>query len=465
MFKTLRFRLTAVFSILIILAIVAVDTIVIKSYEDSKIEAEEVKLFTFANIVSDIYKGNIQDEINLMLQLKEYSQNLNSRILVLNEDREVFADSYNEFKGRKLDGAEVESAMNLKPLSNIYRLEGKPVLQLAIPVSENAGSEYRPIGAVLISSSLEGVYREMGSLKWTVASVSIGIIALSMVLIFFVSGTISRPIFNLTRASAKIRRGRYGEIVNIKRKDEIGRLIETFNEMSKTLYVVESNRKKFISDVSHELKTPLASIKALIESLTLYENNDVGIYRECLKDINTELDRLSNLVKSLLTTVRFGEEKIVPRKENLKDIVGEVVKLMSPYAAKNNVKLVNNTEADCMVSCDRDKIKEVLINLIDNGIKYGDDNKPSKCVEVGLDIDRKVFALNVRDNGKGMDENEIPYVFENFYRIDRARDGNIRGFGLGLSIVRYILDKHSWTISVRSQAGEGSVFSIYGTTL
>lgn len=462
MFNTLRFKLIIIFGLLIILSIITIDTIIIKSYEKSKIKSEEVRLFTFANIISGMYKSNNQGNIYLKLQVKEYSKNIKSRIMIMDKTGTVFTDSYGEYTGRKFDCVEFNSALKGNPLANVYSLRDKPVIQLASPIEEFTGLKYEVSGAVIISSSLVNAYKEINSLKWIIAWVSIAVVFMGIIVIILVSHTISKPIRQLTKASARVGKGSYGEVVDIKRKDEIGNLIDTFNEMSRTLNIVESNRKKFISDVSHELKTPLASMKTLAESVVLYDNNDLETYKDCLKDINSEVDRLTNLVKSLLTAVRFGEEKFVMKKESLKSIAGEVVKLMAPYAEKNEVVLSEDGQNNFFVECDRDKIKEVLINLIDNAIKYADSRKPSKLVEAAVETENMEFKLRIKDNGRGIAQDQIPFIFENFYRVDKARMGKVKGFGIGLSIVKQILDRHGWSISVESELGQGSVFIIKG---
>jgi signal transduction histidine kinase len=278
---------------------------------------------------------------------------------------------------------------------------------------------------------------------------------LAIILSYVLGKRISGPIEKLTTASEGILRGKLDTKVDIQRKDEIGKLAETFNKMSEELYKIDINRRRFISDVSHELKTPLTSIKALIESL-IDGNDDVAVYKEYLCDINGEMDRLSFLVKSLLTVTRLEELELRREPVKLCTETESVAKLFAPLLNQKGIKLEVRCPEEIVVSADKGMLREVLINLVDNAIKYGRDNGR---VQIRCENAEKVH-LSVIDNGIGISERDLPYVFDIFYRADKSRRRDTGGSGIGLYIVRKIIELHGWNISVKSEANAGTEFLI-----
>lgn len=455
MFKTLKSKMLVLFSIVVGISLLLINSIIISDYKGRKIEENRQKMFLNANIVSNIYKDNVQDILYVRNFTRSHSRSINARIIVVDASKKVIADSHNEFNDKNIDNYEIRNSLDNKSGYGTYYLNNEPVMQLGVPVTEATPSQNIVLGAVILSSDLRPISSDIQRLTRSTALISLFGLIMVIAAIYIISKRLTKPIDILTNAAHKISLGHFGERVNIDRKDEIGRLADTFNDMNERLKIVDTNRKKFIQDLSHELKTPLTSIKALIESMII--SKDVKV--EYLEDANSEIDRLSNMITTLLYSLRIGEEKLKINKYKLNDIVDEITKVMTPYADKNGVRIIVDMKHVIFIDCDKDRLKEILINLIDNSIKYQDESKES-CVKVTGYWLEKTICLEIEDNGLGIEKQFLPYIFHEMFKLDANREAKKNSFGLGLSIVKKIVDLHGWSVSVESEMGKGTVFKI-----
>jgi signal transduction histidine kinase len=222
---------------------------------------------------------------------------------------------------------------------------------------------------------------------------------------------------------------------------------------------MDRNRSEFVSNASHELKTPLSSMKILIESLLYQDGVDEKIYKEFLTDINKEIDRLSEIITGLLSLAKTESETeaLTLNKILLSELVHKSVRALQPIARENGVTLTFTVSSDPEVECDALKVMQAVMNLVENAIKYtGDGGR----VSVTLQRSGGNAMIVVRDNGCGIPEDEIPHLFDRFYRVDKARARGTGGSGLGLHITRKIALLHGGRIDVQSEEGKGSVFTL-----
>lgn len=457
MFRTLKSKILILFGLIIVLSLLVTDYFIINTYKNRKLEEETNRIFTSANIVSNVYKDNINDLLYIRNFTKSYSDVIKSRIIIVDSNRNVIADSHNVLVDSTLKNSEIDNAMINISSSGLYELYGDPVMQISVPVLRTLGAENSIVGAVLIASSYKNIFDDINNLIGTMILISsIGLI-ISVVLIFLVSDRLTNPIKKLTAAAQRIAEGFLGEEIKVKRKDEVGQLINTFNTMNNRLYIIDENRKRFVQDLSHELKTPLASIRALIDSMII---SKACKNVEYLEDVNHEIDRLSNMVNSLLYNLRLGEEHIKFDNYNLSEIVSETANIMNSYAQKNQVEILIQVDKDIFIKCDKDKLKEVVMNLIDNSIKYKDPQKDYTQVIIrGFRNSNKTY-IEIEDNGQGILKDHLPFIFHEMYKLDPNRESKTNSYGLGLSIVKKIVFLHGWEIDVESQEGEGTKFII-----
>lgn len=434
----------------------------LNNYKNTQIRNTEIRLFQTANIVADTYKGNLEDIIFARIMVKSYGKQSNSRILVVDSNKEVLIDNFNSYIGKTINNKEIKSSLEGKSKSGLYMTDDKDILQLSVPIILNDGIENKIIGAVLISASLDSLNRDVEELGANMVKIAVSALAISLVLIIIATNNMTKPLRDLSYGVKRLSLGDLGYEVKSKTKGEVGMLIQAFNNMSERLNKIEKNRKTFINSISHELKTPLTSMKVLIESLSIGEN-DIEIYKEYLSDIYGEAERMEDLVNYLMNSIKLEDIVLNIKKEDLGEVLEDMVKLISPYAEKNGVILNLNNSKNIIVRCDRDRVREVLFNIIDNAIKYKDEEKENNYVSITLEKLKNKAIITIEDNGLGIDEKNLPSIFQGGFRILDESIGqgfNIEGYGIGLAIVKNIIDKHNWKISVESSLKLGSTFTI-----
>ncbi len=270
-----------------------------------------------------------------------------------------------------------------------------------------------------------------------------------------------RPVDRMTRAAEQIGAGDLTERVPAPAKmDEIGRLAATFNHMISRLQAAFERQRQFTSDASHELRTPLAVMRGDIE-VALRRERPPEEYRRVLTSNLEEIVRLSRLVEDLLMLARADSGRIELRREavDLNTICQQMAEYISPLAQQRDQSLsYNGPGAEVKVNVDVHRIKQLLLNLLDNAIKYTDFGGR---VMLGLKIDDKDAVISVADSGRGIPPEDLPHIFERFFRRSKTTsDRSAMGFGLGLSIVKWIVDAHGGKIEARSQVGKGTTFLV-----
>ncbi|NMA49118.1 MAG: HAMP domain-containing histidine kinase [Tissierellia bacterium] len=288
---------------------------------------------------------------------------------------------------------------------------------------------------------------------------SIIAVIIGIITSILLSNSLTKPLINITNTSLEIQKG------NLNKKSElttniieIKELSNSINYLGETLSKQEDIRKKYASDISHELRTPLSTLKSHVEAIIdgIWEPS-----KEHLSILMGEIDRLSSLIDDLKSSFNSSEHGIVLNKTrfNLSDEIKEIIATFMPIFNKENISIKENIEKDIMVCMDKDKIKQVMYNLLSNSVKYID-KEGQIYISITKKETNKVF-ITVRDTGIGIQQEQLPLIFNRFYRIDKSRNTDTGGTGLGLAIVKSIVDEHGGEISVKSVYGKGSEFMIY----
>ncbi|HZX46578.1 MAG TPA: HAMP domain-containing sensor histidine kinase [Clostridia bacterium] len=454
MFSSLRTRLMIVYTLIIFMTIAAVDALILNDYFRSRLQERTITYFTYGNIAANLVSANLSDGFYISRTLEQYTETTGARFLLIDNRSVVVSDGADYYTGEPLTNPQVRKALSGSNSWAVYG-NGEKNLQLAVPVTTGGRDSLEVVGAVLISADIGDLYASYRSLRWRVMLISLLAGFLGMLFSFTAAHHLYRPLNRLIAFSRRLSRGHLGEQVYIKRNDEIGQLADTINKMSADLQRIEQNRRRFIGDVSHELRTPLASIKALVEAL-LMDNAPGEQYREFLEDVIGEVDRLSMLISRLLTYTRLEEERLNREYLPLSDIVADTVRVMTPLAASHNVILENKTSMNIKVPCDKNLVREMLVNVIDNSIKYRDKAKAVNKIEITDFRAPGTYRLEISDNGIGIAGQDLPRIFEGFYRSEPSRSRDIEGYGMGLSIVKRIADLHGWDVSADSRPGRGT---------
>ena len=283
---------------------------------------------------------------------------------------------------------------------------------------------------------------------------------LEFVLILFsiaFSNTFSRRLNRIMTSMRIIQEGDYSHKVNMGGNDELTILGNEFNDLTERLHTSEQKRSRFVSDASHELKTPLASIKLLSDSILQYDM-DLDTVREFVGDIGDEAERLNRMTEKLLSLTK-AEGLLNEECEIISMIptIHRVARMLRPNALQANLSFRLHLEEDIPVLILEDDLYQIVFNLIENGIKY---NQPGGALTVRLYRQEDNAVLEVSDTGMGIPEDAIDHIFERFYRVDKARSRATGGSGLGLAIVRTIVNRNRGEISVSSRLGQGTTFTV-----
>ena len=276
---------------------------------------------------------------------------------------------------------------------------------------------------------------------------------------FFLAGRALSPIDNITRAARQISAEDLGQRLGLRLPDdEVGRLARTFDEMIARLEDAFRRQRQFTADASHELRTPLTIIKGQIE-VSLQKDRESEAYRQVLQGVNEEVDRLIRLSGSLLTLTRAdaGQIPLTFEAVDVGDIVAGIVEQVRPAATDKGIAIGYDPGPPLTVKADEDLMLQLMLNLLDNAIKY---TPRGGKVSVGWSTDGKLVALQVKDTGIGIAPEHLPYLFDRFYRVDKARTRAEGGAGLGLAISHWIAQVHNASIDVYSAPGQGPSFTL-----
>ena len=286
-------------------------------------------------------------------------------------------------------------------------------------------------------------------------SAVVGVVAL--VLSGIISRALTKKLGQLLTAIRQVREGAYSHRTEIRGGDEIAQLGEEFNSLTDRLQVTENARRRFVSDASHELKTPLAAIRLLTDSILQTENIDRETTRDFVADIGSEAERLTRITEDLLRLTRLDsgilEQAAV---EDVLPVLEQVMRMMSLVAQEKGVDLTYEAAEGCAVRSTRDELYQVIYNLTDNALKYS----AGAAVQVSLRKCGGQVVLTVADRGPGIPEEDLPRIFERFYRVDKARSRAAGGTGLGLSIVSDTVRRQGGTVEAANRPGGGAVFTV-----
>ena len=297
---------------------------------------------------------------------------------------------------------------------------------------------------------LEGLQSNLLRLS---AAVGVVVLALSLLL----SVMLTKRIGRLLTAIRQVREGAYSHRAEIPGHDEIAQIGEEFNSLTDRLQTTENARRRFVSDASHELKTPLAAIRLLTDSILQTEDIDPKTTREFVSDIGSEAERLTRITEDLLRLTRLDSGVLEPAGAvDVLPVLEQVMRMMSLVAQEKGVELTYHAEEGCVVCGTRDELYQVIYNLTDNAVKYSG----GAAVQVLLEQRDGQVVLTVEDQGPGIPEEDLPRIFERFYRVDKARSRAAGGTGLGLSIVSDTVRRRGGTVEAANRPGGGAVFTV-----
>jgi signal transduction histidine kinase len=385
----------------------------------------------------------------------QLSSQLDTRIRIVDTQGVVLVDSHQESQGDDMSSNPlVAQALAGQYASPSAPSGGGQEMHLAVPVVV----ESKLVGAVYLSQSLRDVNAVMRDLRlrWLLATAIS--LSLSGAVGLLLSGAISRPLRRLTTAAGAVAEGELDQQVPVRTQDELGRLGRAFNEMTARLRAARKMQVDFVANVSHELRTPLTAIKGLVETLRDGAVDDMEVRDRFLETVEDETDRLIRLVNDLLILSRADSEALNLQCEplDLGSLTESTVGRLAPWALERDITLRVKVCPDTPLAlADKDRMEQVLVNLLDNAIKF---SRPGGSViaRAAGGPDRMV-QVQVQDEGAGIPAEALPRIGERFYRVDGARSRAEGGSGLGLAIARALVEAHGGRLWVESEEGQGTV--------
>jgi len=441
---------------------------------NTRVSEQQQNVDSFAwSLTPYIAEGEIAAIYNLAV---DYSQKRSGRVVLVDHNGVVQVDALSSLNGYALDHDElnrvlwggetsahgfhkrVEAAQS-SGFSAFWQSVFPKVTWDVYYVSAVTDASGELFGAVLFSTSIQDLKDSVASIR---AQTLIVLIAVGIAIMFAASvlaNSVTRPITDLTKVIRRMGRGEFNLRVKVSGRSEVDELGRTFNDMSERLENIERFRSEFVSNASHEIKTPLATMKILIESLLYQEKLDEAITRDFLGDVNKEIDRLNLVISDLLRMVQYdqGEETLKPEEVAVDELCREAAKRLAPLAAQKGIAIETSLEP-VTAWADPVKLEQVLFNIVDNAIKYTDGKG---TVTVALGRENGFAKITISDQGIGIPAKDLPHIFERFYRVDKARSRATGGTGLGLSIVEKIVNLHGGKIEVDSVEGQGTTFVVY----
>ena len=458
--RSIRTELLVIICLVGIVPQLIIGLVFLRNYERQSVESRIRLVRNQCLIISDhLYTSGYLDAADNEIidsELAQLSNLYDGRVMIINSDLKIIKDTYSLSEGKYMISAEVIKGLSGESASmydgNYHYIE------IITPISSGRDTgEY--VGVMLTSVSTSETDSIINRLRrlFTVAvaaasAVVIGIAVLAATKTVGQLRKVSTAIDNINEGfgEEEIEDNPYKEMVQIN---------EAFNQLLQRMKNLDSSRGEFVANVSHELKTPITSIKILAESLTAQSDVPNEIYREFMDDIITEVDREDKIINDLLSLVKMDRagSNLVIEKCDMEVMIEGIIKRLSPIAQKAKVDIIFETIRPVVAEVDITKLSLALTNIIENGIKY---NHEGGMVKVTLDSEPMMFVVIVEDTGMGIPEEDLPHIFERFYRVDKSHSRDIGGTGLGLSIARGAVLMHKGAIKVDSRMGEGTRFDI-----
>lgn len=458
-FRSLKVR---IFIILVLFGMIPVGVysgISVRLFLNNAISQRVSELQSHASIISNLVVNSnfftSDDLTDLNTELNQVADVYKGRILIIDNNLKIVRDTYTLEDNKTIISKEIIESF--KGRSNIYINNDGQYVEITMPI--NNPENHDIIGAIFMSFSTENIFYLYDTRRHESIVFIIVFFVVLLALAFICVKYLFMPFKELTASIMHIANGDVTLDSDYKGYTELESIADSYTGMLEELKKTEESRQEFVSNVSHELKTPITSIKVLAESLTMQEDAPAELYKEFMVDICDEIERVNNIINDLLTVVKTdrGVSTIIVSSVNINEFIEKLLKTLRPIAAQRNIELVYESFRPITAEIDETKLGMAINNLIENAIKY---NMDDGWVRVSLNADHKYFYVKVADSGVGIPEELQERIFERFYRVDKARSRETGGTGLGLAITRNVILMHRGAIKVYSKEGEGSLFTV-----
>lgn len=456
--KSMKLRIFIIIIMVGIIPTMIFKYIILRPLETEMVNSKMDRLLSQCNILKNhIFSENymeLRESESIDAELAQLSAMYDGRVMLINTDFVIIKDTYIMDENKTSVSKDVIRCYKGENITK-YDPE-KKYIEIVLSLTNNSK---QTVGVMFVTFSTKDVNYALDKIEEKMFLIQV-ILAFTIILFaFFWSGHLIKPFDKIENSFDKVSYGYFDNKLTLDGYTETEKIAAAYNDMLDKMKKLDESRQEFVSNVSHELKTPITSIKVLADSLMMQEDVPNEIYKEFFGDIVMEIDRENEIITDLLTLVRLDKKNnsLNITNVNINELVELILKRLRPIAAKNNIELVLESFRPILAEIDEMKITSAITNLVENAIKY---NVMDGWVRVTLNADHKYFYVKVADSGIGIPEESQEMVFERFYRVDKTRARETGGTGLGLAITRNIILLHNGAIKVYSKEGEGTTFTV-----
>ena len=442
---------------------------IMENYEDHAIQLRTNTVQTQLKILANhlIRYNYLQDTSSEVIgaELDMLSNLYDGRVLIIGGNFKVVKDTYGISEGKTIISEEVIRSFGNVSLSNYDKNHG--YIEMTTPITETVkvmkdDGEVEEVvvrGVMLTSISSDSITTTMDILNRKAIILEALMFLVILVIALVLSNVLTKPFAYVTQAINEVKAGYTDETISVPDYSETIHIVDAFNHLLARMKVLDDSRQEFVANVSHELKTPLTSMKVLADSLLADPDAPAEMYREFLSDITAEIDRENQIITDLLALVKM-DKKATPMNissVSINDLTELICKRLRPIARKKDIEVVFESLRPVTAEVDEVKMTLIINNLVENAIKY---NVEHGSVKIVLDADHQMFSLEVSDTGIGIPQDSLEHIYERFYRVDKSHSREIGGTGLGLAITKNAILLHRGSITVSSVEGEGTTFLV-----
>lgn len=473
--RSLKFRIFIIIFTVGIIPTMILNYAILQNYEKRAVEVRisdvQNQFRILANhLITYNYLSDTSSEI-VNAELSMLSDLYDGRVIIIDQNCNIIKDTYGISEGKTIISEEVMRCMKGQTSSNYdahnqYIEVTTPIVDQALEdkqqdmeESGNSGTVDNVKGVMLTSVSTDNIRTNAEILNNQATILQF----LAMIFLFAIAWILSKalvkPFERITTSIHEIKDGYNTELIDVNDYEETEHIVKAFNELLGRMKVLDESRQEFVSNVSHELKTPITSMKVLADSLIAQEDVPVELYKEFMTDIADEIDRENKIITDLLSLVKMDKTSadLNIENRNLNELIELILKRLRPIAKQRNIDVLFESAREVNAEIDEVKLTLAISNFVENAIKY---NHEYGYVKVSLDADHQFASIVIEDNGIGIPEEEQEHIFERFYRVDKSHSKEIGGNGLGLSIARNAILLHRGSIQIESEEGRGTKFTI-----
>ena len=468
--KSIRFLVFIIILLVGLVSSVAMHYGIMETYEERAVSLRTSDVQNQLKVIGNHLLANnyLEDSSSEVInaELDQLSDLYDGRVLIINQNFKIVKDTYGLSAGKTIVAEEVIRCFRGETISKYDDKNGYIELTIPLtrtkPVAMPGGEETyaeNVIGVMLTSVSTETIRQTMEIMSEKAIIMEVLVLIVVFAVACSVSALLSGAFNKVTDAVNEVKEGYSDEKVELTGIDETDKIVEAFNRMLVRMKTLDDSRQEFVANVSHELKTPLTSMKVLSDALLMQPDAPAELYQEFMQDLSQEIDRENQIINDLLSLVRMDKTaaKMNVISRDINELLELILKRLRPIARKNNVEVVLESMRPVTAEIDEVKFTQAISNLVENAIKY---NRENGKVKVILDADYQAFSIEIVDNGIGMPEEALEHIYERFYRVDKSHSREIGGTGLGLAITKNVILMHRGTILVSSELTQGTVFTV-----